>query len=57
MSPEEILARILARQHFERREWRGACSKLERTNWLVNKYWPQWRSNAAQILLTLKEIL
>lgn len=47
---EEILARILARQHFDRREWRGACPKAERTQWLVDKYWPQWRADAAEIL-------
>ncbi len=47
---EEDIARLLARQHFDRREWRGACTKAERTAWLVDKYWPQWRSAAAEVM-------
>lgn len=47
---EETLARHLCRLHFDRREWRGACTKAERTAWLVEKYWPQWRSDAASVI-------
>lgn len=47
---EETIARKLAEQHFNRREWRGHCPKAERTAWLVDKYWPQWRDNAAELL-------
>lgn len=50
MTDEETLARLLCRLHFDRREWRGACPKAERTAWLVEKYWPQWRSDAAIVI-------
>lgn len=57
MSTEERLARLLARQHFNRRrEWHGVFTKAERTEWLVNKYWPQWRDNAAEII-ALRDVL
>lgn len=47
---EEAVARKLAHLHFDRREWRGACSKAERTAWLVERYWPQWRGDAAEVV-------
>lgn len=50
MTDEETLARLLCRLHFDRREWRGACPKAERTAWLVEKYWPQWRDDAAVVI-------
>ena len=50
---EVAVARELARLHFDRREWWGACTKAERTAWLVEKYWPQWRNDAASIIALL----
>jgi hypothetical protein len=33
------LARAIARARFDKKEWTGACSKNERTEYLVNTYW------------------
>lgn len=54
MTKEEQIAREISRLHFDRREWRGYCSKAERTAWLVEKYWPQWRNDAAQVLALVR---
>lgn len=50
---EEALARKLAWLHFDRKQWRGHCAKDERTAWLVEKYWPDWRGDARTILAFL----
>jgi hypothetical protein len=40
MTPlREELARAIARARFDKKEWTGACSKNERTEYLVNTYW------------------
>lgn len=46
----ERIARIIAAAHFNRRPWYGACPKAERTEWLVNTYWPQWAEVAEQVM-------
>jgi hypothetical protein len=40
MTPlRDELARAIARARFDKKEWTGACSKNERTEYLVNTYW------------------
>lgn len=55
ITEREILARIIAHDHFDRRLWFGACTKAERTQWLVNRYWPQFAHTAEKIILVQQQ--
>jgi hypothetical protein len=50
MTSTEMVARIIAEHHYNRKLFQGACTKQERTQWLVNTYWSQFIAAADAVI-------
>ena len=46
----EEMARALARVHFSRKQHFGSCTKEERVNYMVERYWRNHLPDAAAAL-------